>query len=164
MLIDPIKQLKLYIRDLLGIEECHIVSGRSNDYTNHKDLLIVVDELAPSIEQSVTKTFNGDDEVMTIDSARLGQFTINFYGDKNNKAQETCYILTTLRNTEASKTLQKTHGITIYRVSAITNLRQLAGKTYHERYEITLNVGYNITNTIDTLRFDEAQFEFLYDK
>ena len=163
--IDPKKQLKLYIRDLLGIKECHIASGRDNAYSNQEDLLVVVDDLAPAVQQSVTKTYDGSDNVeeMTIDAAMLGQFTVNFYGNKN-KARESAYIFSTLRNTEGSKTLQKTYGISIFRVSSITDLRQLAGKTYHERYEITLNVGYNITNTIGTLRFDEAQFEFLYDK
>jgi len=162
-MIDPKKQLKLYLRDLLGLEECHIVSGRDNAYTNHKDLLIAVDDLSPAVQQSVTKSFDGDDENMTIDAAMLGQFTFNFYG-KKSKARESAFIFSTLRNTESSKTLQKEYGISIFRVSTITDLRQLAGKTYHERYEITLNVGYNITNTIDTLRFKEAQFNFLYDK
>ena len=162
-MIDPDKQLKRYIRDLLDIEECHIKNGRDNQYDNQKDLLITVDNLSPAVEQSVTKTFDGDEEVMTIDAAMLGQFSINFYGNKG-KARESAFLFTTLRSTESAKTLQKKYGITIFRISGITDLKQLAGKTYHERYEITLNIGYNITNSIETLRFDEAQFEFLYDK
>ena len=162
-MIDPIKQVKLFVRDLLNIGECHIVSGRDNAYDNQTDLLISVDDLSPAIQQRVTETYNGSSEEMTIDSYMLGQFTINFYGNKG-KARENAYIFSTLRNTEEARTLQKTHGISILRISAIADLKQLAGKTYHERYELTVNVGYNITNKIETLRFDEAQFEFIDDK
>ena len=164
-MINPRNELKRFIRDLLGLNENCIKDGRDNAYDNQTDLLITVDDLSPAIQQSVVKTYDGSEgvEEMTIDAAMLGQFTINFYGNRD-KARESAFLFSTLRNTEAARTLQKTHGISIYRVSAITDLRQLAGKTYHERYEITLNMGYNITNTISTLRFDEAQFEFLHDK
>lgn len=162
-MIDPKKELKRFIRDLLDLSECHIKTGRDNAYDNQTDLLVTVDDLAPAIQQRVSKTYDGDAEEMTIDAYMLGAFTVNFYGNKD-KAREAAYLFSTLRNTEAARTLQKTHGITIFRVSTITDLRQLAGKTYHDRYEITLNLGYNITNKIETLRFDEAQFQFIDDK
>jgi len=161
--IDPRKELKRFIRDLLGLSEDCIKTGRDNAYDNQAGLLIAVDDLAPATQQSIVKTYSGSSEEMTIDAAMLGVFTVNFYGN-GNKARENAYLFSTLKNTEAARTLQKTHGITIHRVSSITDLRQLAGKTYHERYEITIKLGYNITNTIETLRFDEAQFEFLVDK
>ena len=158
-MINPRVELRKFIRDLLNVSEDCIKDGRLNASDNQVHLLITVDDLSPAIQQSVTKDYDDDKEEMTITADMRGQFTINFYG-KKNKARESAYLFSTLRNTEAARTLQKTHGITIYRVSAITDLRQLAGKTYHERYEITLNMGYNITNIIETLRFDEAQFEF----
>jgi len=161
-MINPRKQLKLYVRDLLGISEDCIKDGRKNASSNQKDLLITIDDLSPALEQSRTKTYDGVKEEMTIDAAMLGQFTINFYGNKD-KARENAYLFSVLKSTEAARTLQKTHKITIHRLSTITDLRQLAGKTYHERYEITLNIGYNITHAIETLRFDEAQFNFLVD-
>jgi hypothetical protein len=163
-MIDPVKQLAKYIRDLLGLEECFISLGRDNKYDNQKDLLIIVDDLSPAIEKSVTKSYDGSDNVekQTINSNVLGQFTVNFYGNKE-KARENAFVFSTLKYSESARTLQKTHGISIYRTSTIVNLKQLAGKTYHERYEITLNIGYNITNELDVLRFDEAQFSFLVD-
>lgn len=159
-MIDPVKQLAKYVRDLLGLNECFIALGRDNKYDNQKDLLIILDDLSPALQKSVTKTYDGAVEVQTIDAAMVGLFTVNFYGN-GDKAREAAFLFMGLSHSESSRTLQKTHGISIYRSSQIVNLKQLAGKTYHERYEITLNVGYNITNDLDVLRFDEAQFSFL---
>ena len=155
-MIEPEKQLAKYLRDLLNISESIISIGRLNKYDDEQQDQIVVDNLSPAIQQSVTKTYNGDDELQKIDANYLGQFTINFYG---NNAQSNASTFIVLNNTEEARTLQKTYTIAVYRVSQITNLKRLAGKVYDNRYEITLNVGYNITSEIDRLRFDEAQFD-----
>lgn len=155
-MIEPEKQLALYTRDLLNISESIISIGRLNKYDDEKQNQIVIDNLSPAIQQSVTKTFDGNDELQKIDANYLGQFTINFYGKDAQSNASTFIVLT---NTEEARTLQKTYTIAVYRVSQITNLKRLAGKVYDNRYEITLNVGYNITSEIDRLRFDEAQFD-----
>ena len=69
--VNPTKRLYLYIRDLLNIDESAniLVYGRDNDYDNETSSKIVVDTLAPSIQQSMTKTYDGDGEEMGIDSS-----------------------------------------------------------------------------------------------
>ena len=160
-MIDPVKQMAKYIRDLLGVKECNISLGRINEYDEQKPLLIIIDDLSPAQQISVTKGYDGVTETETIDALMNGQFTVDFYGDT---ARENAFLFATLNNTESARTLQKTHEISVFRLSQISNLKQLAGKTYHERYEITVNLSYNITKSIDTLRFDTAQFSFLNDK
>jgi len=162
--VNPTKRLYLYIRDLLNIDESAniLVYGRDNDYDNETSSKIVVDTLAPSIQQSMTKTYDGDGEEMGIDSLMLGSFTINFYG---TDAYERATDFIIFNKTEEARTLQKTHELSVFRTSQITDLKRLAGKYYDSRYEITLNISYNITKNVNRLRFDEAQFgEVLVDK
>lgn len=160
---DPLKRMAKYVRDLLNVPECSISLGRKGEYSNQKDLLIIVDNLAPARQQSVTHGYDGETEQEIIDILMLGAFTVNFYG---NTARQNAYLFSALNNTENAKNLQKTHEISVFRISQIANLKQLAGKTHEERYEISVNASYNITNKRDVMRFDEAQFneEFLFNK
>ncbi len=91
-----------------------------------------------------------------------GSFTINFYG-ANAYQYATDFII--LNRTEEARTLQKTHEVSVFRTSQIVNLKRLAGKNYDDRYEITLNLTYNITKDVPRLRFDEAQIgDVLFNK
>jgi len=161
---DPLKRLYLYIRDLLNIDESAGILdyGRENDYDNQTGSKIIVDNLAPSNQLSITKTYNGDTEEMNIISQMSGSFTINFYG-ANAYQYATDFII--LNRTEEARTLQKTHEVSVFRTSQIVNLKRLAGKNYDDRYEITLNLTYNITKDVPRLRFDEAQIgDVLFNK
>lgn len=161
-MIQPEKQLAKFVRDLLNISEEFITIGRVNKYDKQCEDLIVIDNLSPAIQQSVTKTYDGAGEIQTIDSLMMGQFTINFYG-KNAQSNASTFVV--LNHTEEARTLQKTCSISVFRVSQITNLKRLSGSHYDERYEISLNLKYNITHDVSRLRFDEAQFgEILVDK
>jgi hypothetical protein len=153
-MIDVEKQLARFTRDLLNVDEKIIAIGRINTYDAMECDLIVVDNLAPAQQQSITKTYDGNNEIQKIDSLMLGQFTINFYGDN---AQSNASTFVVLNHTEEARTLQKTYGITVFRVSQITNIKRLSGSKYDNRYEITMNVSYNITSDVNRLRFDEMQ-------
>jgi len=162
--VNPKKRLYLYIRDLLNIDESLniLAYGRDNIYDPQTSSKIVIDSIAPSRQLSITKNFNGDSEEMGIDSLMAGEFTVNFYG-QNAYEYATDFII--LNKTEESRTLQKTHSVSVFRTSQIVDLKRLAGKKYDERYEITLTLHYNITKNINRLRFDEAQFgEVLFNK
>ena len=159
---EPIKRMGMYVRDLLNVPETIIKLGRVNNYDDMDSSLIVIDGLAPAIQQNVIKTFDGVNEIMTIDTWYREAFTINFYGD-NSWSNSSLFI--SMNNTEDARTLQKTHQISVQRVRQVTNLKRLAGKKYDSRYEIEVNASYNVTNTIERLRFDTAQFdEILIDK
>ncbi len=161
-MIEPEKQLALFTRDLLNVDENLIKIGRTNEYDTQECDLIVIDNLSPAIQQSASKTYDGNDEVETVNTLMLGQFTINFYGEN---AQSNASTFVVLNHTEEARTLQKTYKITIFRVSQITNLKRLSGSNYDNRYEITMNISYNITSDINRLRFDEMQLgEILVDK
>jgi len=160
--IDPLKRLGMYARDLLGVSESIISLGRLNKYDDQQQNEIVVDNLSPANQKSVTKTYDGQNEVMGIDTLWLGQFTLNFYGADAYTNASTFLVL---NNTEEARTLQKTHQISVFRTSQITNLKRLAGTNYDSRYEITLNASYNTTIPVNRLCFEELQLgDILVDK
>ena len=158
---DPLKQLAKYTRDLLAVPECEISLGRINKYDNQSENLIVVDNLSPAKSRYSTKDFDSDKELMKVTTCFVGLFTLDFYGpDSLQRAN----IFTALNNTEESRTLQKNHELRIFKVGSINNLKRLAGSTYDDRYQIELNIEYNLVHEVDRLRFDTAQFNFLFNE
>lgn len=160
-MINPLVQLAKFTRDLLGVDETTIKLGRQNfeDLTLSDDL-IIVDSINYSRQASMKK-FDSDAEEMTHTTNQLGDFTINFYG---SSAFENVTLFDTLKNSQAAWELQRSYGITVYNDTTITNLKQLTGKRYNERYELGLKVRFNFSTTIETLRIDSADITFLNDK
>lgn len=160
-LYDPLKQLALYTRDLLGVSESQIKFGRSNhDQLNFSENIIVIDSLSQPINIGSQKKYDGSTELKSITKTVLQEFIINFYG---NDALANAQIWSTLNESQAARNLSHTHQISPKKASGITDLRKLAGASYTERFELNVSATYNITNEAELLRIDSSQIDIITD-
>jgi len=151
------RKIKMFIRDLMGMNEASILSGRDNNSQNDFNTdLIVVDDLSPSQRLAGSLGFDGDSEVQTISNTYITSYTIDFYGDNAySKANDFALLVRSQQAYELKKSL----GIGIYQVSSIQDLKKLTGQQYSNRYQVTIKIEDTRKIDIDTLRIDEAQIE-----
>jgi len=159
--VDPLKLLALYTRDVLEIPESQIKFGRSN----HDDLdfsqdLIVIDGLSPSVGIGTQTKYNGTTEQKTISQTKVEEFTLNFYGENALlNAQE----WSTLNESQKARNIASGLTVSLHRAKGPVNLKMLAGAQYNNRFEITVKMGYNITNEFELLRIDSSQIDMITD-
>jgi hypothetical protein len=154
-------KLALFVRDLLDYDEADIRIGRLDfDTGDFSDNLISIDALSPATRLSGGKTYDGDDEVESIAEIWNQPTTITFWGDDAFSVAEEFIIKL---SSQASLEIQEEHELTVFKTSQFTDVKRLTGQQYNERFEITLNIHYNLTADIDTLRIDTEQLELLTD-
>ena len=154
-----LKQLAIFVRDLLTYDEQLIRIGREN-YTR-KDFsqpYIVVDGIGPQTRISRANYYDGDTETQSLGVRMNAPCTLNFYGPD---AYDTAVQFTLMMASQTSLELQKTQGITVYRVSSLTDVKALTGQQYGENIELQLNVEYNQSIDLSVKRIDTAQIEIL---
>lgn len=154
-------KVRILIRDLIGLPEKQILSGRSDKFQDDYNTdYVVVDDLIAS--QRITSDYNYDgvNEIETIGSKFVTTFTIDFYGDN---AYNNCNRFALLSRSQQAYELKKQLGITFYQVSTIQDLKKLVGQQHGNRYQSTFKVHDCRSVSIDTLRIDEAQFTTLTD-
>ena len=125
---------------------------QNTDFT--KDL-ILVDSLGNAQKIGTSDTFNGIGEVMTYGDFYTQIYTFDFYGS-NAFSLATNFIA--LLRSQRAYNLQQSSGLTFYRPSSITDLKQLVGTTYNNRYQIEVKVGFSTNVNINTLRIDTAEW------
>lgn len=151
--------LAKYIRDLLVLPEAQISIGRTNKrQENTQQLLIVVDALASTDLISASQVFDGANEVMTIYSSYATPMTVNFYGDD---AKETLDRFLGLSMAQVGVNLRTVMAIDVLLANRITDLRNLDGEQYSERYELELTLQHYTAIETPTLRIDTAEFSFI---
>lgn len=153
----PLRLTALFVRDLLGHDEALIKIGRMGD--NIEDFTtdyIGIDSLAPATRLSISEQFDGDAEEINHSQNWRIPVTISFYGDN---AWENVTKLVLLSSSQAGFDLQKKHGLGFFIARDITDVKILTGQQYGNRYEVMVNVQYNINIDIDTLRIDTARLE-----
>lgn len=152
---EAVKQLALFIRDLLEIPESQIKPGRRgfvrDDFTS---LQIVPDSLGAGQRLNSAQSFDGDLERMTYAQQWLFPCTIDFYGDG---AYTTATQFSLLAQSQKGYELQRDRGVTIFEAGALTDVKLLTGEQYSERYQLELNVQITLSAEVDTLRIDELQ-------
>lgn len=154
-----LKGLAMAVRDLLAIDESFIEIGRTNEIRDEDEtLLVIVDYTGDAQPVASGHKFDGDAETMTIQLRETIPATVDFYGDN---ADEYARRFRLLLRSQSGWDIQFRYGVTLFNVSAATNLKQLSGTQFSERYQLRLNVGYNISETVDTLRIDTANTAFL---
>lgn len=57
--------------------------------------------------------------------------------------------------------MQNLHKMTIMAASSLADVKQLTGSQYVNRYQLTLNLLYNESVALDTLRIDEAIIDII---
>lgn len=151
---EGLKGLAMAVRDLMGLNESFIQIGRTNEIRETDDpLLVIVDFTGDATPVATGQKFDGDAETMTIQQRETIPATVDFYGDN---AYEYSRRFRLLLRSQSGWDIQFRYGVTLFNVSAATNLKSLSGTQYSERYQLRLNVGYNVSETIDTLRIDTA--------
>jgi len=154
---ESLRLTALFIRDLLQYNEQLIRIGRQNyDIVDFSIAYIGVDSLGAAKIMASGETYNGTDEDMTYQQQWQAPVTLSFYGAS---AWATATRFALLIQSQRSFNLQQLLGLGVYQVSALTDVKILAGQQYGERQDLTLNVRYATTADIDTLRIDTAIIE-----
>lgn len=152
-------KIRILIRDLLGLSESQILSGRSDSFQDDYNIdYVVVDDLVASQRVTSGYKYDGENEIETIASNYITTFTIDFYGDN---AYNNCNRFALLTRSQQAYELKKTLGITFYQVSTIQDLKKLTGQQHGNRYQATFKVEDCRSVDVNTLRIDEGQFEFI---
>ena len=155
--MDAVIALAKYTRDLLSKPETVVKLGRDNwQLEDFSQEYILIDELTPPAQLQSSTSYDGDTEIMTFTNRMRGGYTIDFYG---STALANAQMFQGLRYSQSSYELQYEHGITVYNVGVMVDLKNLTGKTYNTRYQINLQCGFNTSVSTPILRIDEAVFE-----
>lgn len=153
--------LAKYVRDLLGVTEGSVVFlGRVNvPRDDTVALQIAVDQLAPSNPLTDSSKYNGHSEVMTMCQMWRAPMTIDFMGSQGyNEAIRFMALSRHQKGYEIKQAL----GIDVHLASGLQDIKILQGEQYTERFQLEVNMIFNIVVDVETLRIDEAQFnEFL---
>jgi len=149
----------IFVRDLLGLDEQTVRIGRQNfERTDFTAPLIVVDALQPSRRIGQTEDYDGSVGVESLALGTLyqGRITLDFYGaDAYTRAED--YSIRS--RSQAAYELKRNLGIDLQQPGQITNVGQLTGQQWGERYQLEQTITHSGEIVIDTLRIDEAQIE-----
>lgn len=156
-----IEKFALFTKDLFD-NTIPTVLGRYNFNNNDfNDDLIVVDGLSPAIPISNIDKFDGINEIMQHGSFVRQLATVDFYG--NNAFLNATKYMALLRSQKATE-LKEINNLTVYPANTITDLKELVGTQYFNRYQIEVNIRYMITTEIETLRIDTPNIDLLTEK
>lgn len=158
MMIDPVKQLALYTRDLLEYDEQLIRAGRENFEDLDLTLNYIAIDSLLSIDVYYSNSFDGVAESMNYNSRLSGDFTVNFYGEM---ALNNLQKWSGLRGSQQGVELQEKFHISVYRPTSVNDLKILTNSSYHNRYELAIKIQYNSSIDVDTRRIDTAQLDFI---
>lgn len=139
------------------------VLGRKNykitDFT--KDA-IIIDSLSPAVPISNIDTFSGIDEIMNYDTYVRQLVTVDFFG--NNAETNANKFLGLIRSQKATE-LKEVNNLNVFPATSITNLSELVGTTYFNRFQVEVNIKYMIKVEIETKRIDTPDVsQLLLDK
>ena len=152
---ESLRLTALFARDLLGYNEQLIRIGRQNyDIDDFNIGYIGVDSLGAAQRLASGEKYDGNTERMSFQQQWQAPVTLSFYGAA---AWSTATRFALLVQSQASRELQEALGLGVYQASTITDVKILAGMTYGERQDITLNVRFAISVGVDILRIDTEQ-------
>lgn len=147
-----------FVRDLLGVNEALVKIGRDNfERTDFSTGYIVVDLLTGGPLAS-SKRFDPVAEELTLATLSRWVVTVDFFGDAAYTNSDRFQLL---QKSQRAVELCETLGISVFRPTAVQDLRALTGAQYGNRVQVELVVHANASAIIETLRIDEPQFEFL---
>ena len=154
-----LRQVQLYLRDLLGYPDAEIVLGRSNEARGANDSdLVVVDNLGADRALATATDYDGEAEVLTLSERASRTVTVDFYGPA---AHDRVFHFRRTSRSQAAQELQAGLGITVWHASGVTDIRALTGLQRGDRLQIEMRVHYSPSEAIETLRIDTANVEVL---
>lgn len=147
-----------FVRDLLPVAESLVIIGRENfERTDFSVGYIVVDLLTGNPVAS-SQRFNPTAEQLTIATLSRWAVTIDFFGDAAYTNSDRFQLL---QKSQRAVELCEALGISVFRPTAVQDLRALTGAQYGNRVQVELVVHANASAVLDTLRIDTPQNEFL---
>ena len=154
--------LYTFIRDLLNQPEGTVmILGRNNlRRDDFKELQIVVDSLSPAVLLGRGEQYDGDLEELTHSQRYQVPCTVDFYGDD---AYTQAMQFALLLQSQAGYELQRDGFIRVFDISTVTDVKSLTGSQYSQRHQITVNVMYNESITLNVLRIDTLQSTLIVD-
>ena len=154
---EALRLTALFVRDLLTYNEQLIRVGRQNyEIEDFEIPYIGVDALGAAQRLASGQKYDGTAEEMTYQQQWQAPVTLSFYGPD---AWITATQFGLLIQSQKALELQESLGLGVYQVSTITDVKILAGMTYGERQDMTLNVRFAISVDVNTLRIDTAELE-----
>ena len=154
---EALRLTALFVRDLLNYDEQLIRIGRQNyEIEDFTIPYIGVDALGAAQRLASGQRYDGTAEEMTYQQQWQAPVTLSFYGPD---AWTTATQFGLLIQSQKALELQESLGVGVYQVSTITDVKILAGMTYGERQDMTLNVRFAVAVHVATLRIDTAQIE-----
>lgn len=153
---DAAVKLAIFTRDLLNKpEESVVVIGRENmTRGDFSPLKIVIDNVDSSTAISTSRKYDGVLEELQHVQKISSPATIDFYGDG---AYSECNKFKLLLSSQKSYELQRDERIEVYIETAIIDLKILTGEQYSERFQIGLQIQFNIELVEPILRIDTLQ-------
>lgn len=154
-----LRQVALYVRDLLAYSESLIKIGRDNDtITDFTIDYIGVDSIGSARRLASGQKYDGVSEVMTHSQRWNVPIVLSFYG---SSAWDNATKFSLLTKSQLSEDLQRLLNIQVKQVSQLTDVKILTGQQFGERVELNFNLHYTISADVDTLRIDTAQYSIL---
>lgn len=157
--MEVINKVGLLTIALIDDASIKVKKARSNhkntDFT--KDL-ILIDNLGAAQKVGTSDSFDGINEIGYYSDYYKQVFTFDFYG---SNAFDLANNFIALMRSQAGYDLQQSSALSFYRHSQISDLKQLVGTTYNNRYQIEFSVRYSINVEIPTLRIDTLNLEEL---
>jgi hypothetical protein len=155
----PVVLALKYIRDLLDFDEGLMGQAKTNESqdTSNADRIIV--DLLVAKTYGRTKKYDVSTETQTVTLLKDATITIDFYGDN---ALDNAQTFEALLDSEEGTVKQKTYGVTIYNPTDTTNVMQLQGKQYNNRYQITAQMRYNVVKPRSVNKITTGNTNFIY--
>lgn len=152
--------LARFTRDLLAQPEFTVIQIGRNNFRrdDFSSLQIIIDSLGPAVRMNTSEKYDGETELINYAQQYRAPCTVNFYGDDAYTQASKFALLT---QSQAGYELQLEHGIAVFSVGSITDLKWLTGEQYSARYEIALQVQYTINASVSALRIDTAQTDII---
>lgn len=151
----PLRASAMFVRDLLDYDESLMAIGRLGEtQDNYSAGYIVVDSLLAGSPSAFGKEFDGTNEQMTVSVTETITVTVDFLGDA---AYTNANDFAMLMLTEKRNEIQVRHGISVFNVTGITDVKRLAGSLYTNRLQVEFVMMYNRASTLGVKRIDTAQ-------
>lgn len=151
-----------FVRDLLIYNEQLITFDRTDaSEGDFSTSYIVVNGSNIANKTSSGRNYDGELEIMNYNSSFAQAIILEFYGDD---AYVNASNFELLAPSQLGADLKRTLGISISNVSSATDVKQVLGYTHGNRVHLEMNINYNPSIDVDTLRVDTTEFTIIEDK
>lgn len=151
-----------FVRDLLVYDEQLIKFDRTDipegDFSTS---YIVVNGSNIANRTSSGRNYDGELEIMNYNSSFVQGIILEFYGDD---AYVNSSKFELINPSQLGADLKRALGLSISYVSSSTDVKQILGNSHGNRVHLEMNINYNPSFDVATLRVDSTEFTIIEDK